>query len=75
MKRPGLNRAFHSLSLLQQAVQLLQKRGKADGSFLVRPNSRRPGYYALTLMHNQTPYHYEIVCEVGQRAACVWDGE
>ena len=46
-------------------MQLLQKRGKADGSFLVRPNSRRPGYYALTLVYNQMPYHYEIVCEVG----------
>jgi tyrosine-protein kinase len=46
-----------------QAVQLLQKMGQADGSFLVRPNSRRPGYYALTLIYNQLPYHYEIVSE------------
>ena len=38
--------------------------GQADGSFLVRPNSRRPGYYALTLIYNQMPYHYEIVSEV-----------
>ena len=72
MKRHVLNRAFHYLFLPQQAVQLLQKRGKADGSFLVRPNSRRPGYYALTLMHNQTPYHYEIVCEVSQCGVLVF---
>ena len=49
---------------LQRAVALLQKTGQADGSFLVRPNSRRPGYYALTLIYNQMPYHYEIVSEV-----------
>ena len=53
-------------------MQLLHKRGKADGSFLIRPNSRRPGYYALTLMHNQTPYHYEIVCEVSECAVLVF---
>ncbi len=45
-------------------MQLLQKKGKGDGSFLIRPNSRRPGYYALTLMYNAQPYHYEVVCEV-----------
>lgn len=51
----------------QKAVTMLTRRGgQGDGSFLVRPNSRRPGYYALTLVYNQMPYHYEIVCEVGQ---------
>ena len=49
---------------MQRAVALLQKRAKGDGWFLVRPNSRRPGYYALTLVYNSMPYHYEIVCEV-----------
>ena len=41
----------------------------------MRPNSRRPGYYALTLVYNQMPYHYEIVCEVGVFVCvcvCVW---
>ncbi len=56
------------LSLLWQAVQFLQRRGKADGSFLIRPNTRRPGYYALTLIYNQLPYHFEIVCEVSALA-------
>ena len=50
---------------MQKAVALLQKKAKGDGWFLVRPNSRRPGYYALTLVYNNMPYHYEIVCEVG----------
>lgn len=50
--------------IMQRAVALLQKRAKGDGWFLVRPNSRRPGYYALTLVYNSMPYHYEIVCEV-----------
>ena len=50
----------------QKAVALLQKKGKADGSYIVRPNSRKPGYYALTLVYNGMPYHYEIVCEVGE---------
>ena len=53
-----------SLQTTQKAVALLQKRAKSDGWFLVRPNSRRPGYYALTLVYNSMPYHYEIVCEV-----------
>ena len=56
-----------SLHTTQKAVALLQKRAKGDGWFLVRPNSRRPGYYALTLVYNSMPYHYEIVCEVCQR--------
>ncbi len=56
------------LSLLWQAVQFLQRRGKADGSFLIHPNTRRPGYYALTLIYNQLPYNFEIVCEVSALA-------
>lgn len=59
---------YHTLT--QRAVQLLQKKGKGDGSFLIRPNSRRPGYYALTLMYNSQPYHYEVVCEV---RGVVWE--
>jgi len=44
---------------------MLTKRGHhGEGTFLIRPNSRRPGYYALTLLFNAMPYHYEIVCEV-----------
>lgn len=54
---------LHKATDRNKAVALLQKKGKADGSFLARPNSRRPGYYALTLVYNQMPYHYEIVCE------------
>ena len=62
---PAQSDSLSSLPLLsQKAVQLLHKMGQADGSFLVRPNSRRPGYYALTLIYNQMPYHYEIVSEV-----------
>ena len=57
--------SMHNTQLyVQKAVALLQKRAKGDGWFLVRPNSRRPGYYALTLVYNNMPYHYEIVCEV-----------
>lgn len=52
---------------LQRAVTMLTRRGgQGDGSFLIRPNSRRPGYYALTLVYNQMPYHYEVVCEVSE---------
>lgn len=54
---------LHKVIDRNTAVHLLQKRGLIDGSFVVRPNSRRPGYYALTLVYNQMPYHYEIVCE------------
>ena len=35
----------------------------SDGLFLIRPNSRKAGSYALTLVYKQTPYHYEVVCE------------
>lgn len=45
---------------------LTRRGGQGDGSFLIRPNSRRPGYYALTLVYNQMPYHYEVVCEVSE---------
>ena len=60
----GLNECTYTHTHTQKAVTLLQKKGKADGSFLIRPNSRRPGYYALTLVYNSQPYHYEVVCEV-----------
>ena len=56
---------FDTYSLSSQsAVELLRKKGQVDGSFLVRPNSRKPAHYALTLVHNQMPFHYEIICEV-----------
>ena len=29
--------------------------------FLVRPNSKRAGYYALSLVENKIPYHFVIV--------------
>lgn len=58
---------------MQRAVALLQKRAKGDGWFLVRPNSRRPGYYALTLVYNSMPYHYEIVCEVRECACSLYN--
>ena len=48
----------------QAAVETLKQRGMSDGLFLIRPNSRKAGSYALTLVYKQTPYHYEVVCEV-----------
>lgn len=55
---------LHKATDRNRAITMLTRRGGlGDGSFLVRPNSRRPGYYALTLLFNQMPYHYEIVCE------------
>ena len=44
-----------------EANKLLEKHGLSDGLFLVRPNSKRAGYYALSLVENKMPYHFVIV--------------
>lgn len=62
----GSEEDINSPSLQKAVTMLTRKGGQADGSFLIRPNSRRPGYYALTLIYTQMPYHYEIVCEVSR---------
>lgn len=49
---------------------MLHENGALDGMFLVRPNSRSPNSYALTLMLDRKPYHYEIVSEVSISSSC-----
>jgi tyrosine-protein kinase len=62
--RTNTSEWLHKVLDRNRAVELLRDNGQVDGSFLVRPNSRKPGYYALTLVCKQMPYHYEIICEV-----------
>lgn len=45
----------------QIANNLLENNGMKDGLFLVRPNSKRAGYYALSLAEGNVPYHFVIV--------------
>ena len=43
---------------------MLASKGAMDGMFVVRPHSSKPNHYALTVMFQKTPYHFEIVSEV-----------
>ena len=52
------------LPILQRAVLTLREKGSNEGLFLVRPHSSKPNHYALTVMYQNTPYHFEIVCQV-----------
>ncbi|KAI6651283.1 Protein tyrosine kinase [Oopsacas minuta] len=45
----------------EDANNLLEANGLSQGLFLVRPNSKRAGYYALSLVDNKIPYHFVIV--------------
>ena len=61
--RMNTNDFLHKAIDRNAAVETLKQRGMSDGLFLIRPNSRKAGSYALTLVYKQTPYHYEVVCE------------
>ena len=52
---------LHSNLSREDANNLLEKHGLSQGLFLVRPNSKRAGYYALSLVDNKIPYHFVIV--------------
>lgn len=52
---------LHSNLSREDATNLLEKHGLSQGLFLVRPNSKRAGYYALSLVDNKIPYHFVIV--------------
>ena len=52
---------LHSNLSREDANSLLEKHGLSQGLFLVRPNSKRAGYYALSLVDNKIPYHFVIV--------------
>ena len=52
---------LHSSLSREEANTLLEENGLSQGLFLVRPNSKRVGYYALSLVDNKIPYHFVIV--------------
>ena len=52
---------LHSNLTREDANTLLEENGLSQGLFLVRPNSKRVGYYALSLVDNRVPYHFVIV--------------
>ena len=43
---------------------MLASKGSLDGMFVVRPHSSKPNHYALTVMYQMVPYHFEIVSQV-----------
>ena len=43
---------------------MLASKGSPDGMFVVRPHSSKPNHYALTVMYQMVPYHFEIVSQV-----------
>ena len=52
---------LHSNLSREDANTLLEENGLTQGLFLVRPNSKRAGYYALSLVDDRVPYHFVIV--------------